>query len=368
MNSVGDQNQSCCLRYIFRALCLGTLLLLATTATAQRNCIPVDLTQVASTDLDETIEAIGTLEARQEVILKPELSGIIDEVHFEEGNAVEQGQLLFSIEDDTYQAQLRAKEALLQQHRAQLSNQRRNFERRKRLFQQQQVSEEVRDEAETQLKIAQAQVRRLQAEIDEFREVLEDTRIRAPFAGIVGELLVDPGNWVDAGTPLAAVTQNDPLHIAFTLPEKSSGRVQTGQLARVLIPAYPKKHFEGRVFFISPRIESSSRSLLVKAILDNSRQELKPGGFASVQLKVGTRRNVPVIPEEALIPTRTGYMVFTVQDEQAHARQVEIGLRRPGTVEIRSGLEAGETVIRAGHESVQEDDRVCPAKPKQAKE
>ena len=368
MNSVGDQNQSCCLRYIFWTLCLGTLLLLATTATAQRNCIPVDLTQVASTDLDETIEAIGTLEARQEVILKPELSGIIDEVHFEEGNAVEKGQLLFSIEDDTYQAQLRAKEALLQQHRAQLSNQRRNFERRKRLFQQQQVSEEVRDEAETQLKIAQAQVRRLQAEIDEFREVLEDTRIRAPFAGIVGELLVDPGNWVDAGTPLAAVTQNDPLHIAFTLPEKSSGRVQTGQLARVLIPAYPKKHFEGRVFFISPRIESSSRSLLVKAILDNSRQELKPGGFASVQLKVGTRRNVPVIPEEALIPTRTGYMVFTVQDEQAHARQVEIGLRRPGTVEIRRGLEAGETVIRAGHESVQEDDRVCPAKPKQAKE
>ncbi len=366
MKHTVEGTRASCAGRIFRLIGLSLLFFLSSSAMAQQNCIPVDLTEVAATDLEETLEAIGTLEANQQATLKPELAGTIVAVHFEEGSAVSKDQLLFSIEDDKYQAQLRAKEAALQQHKAELVNARRNFERRKRLFEKKQVSEEVRDEAETQLKIAQAVVQRLQSEIEEFKEILEDTKIRAPFDGIVGELLVDPGNWVDAGTPLASLTQNDPLHIAFTLPEKSIGRVKIGQRARIRVPASPKQHFDGRVFFISPRIEISTRSLLIKARLDNPDNRLKPGGFASVQLKVGTRNNVPVIPEEALIPTRTGYMVFSVREGQAHARQVEIGLRRPGKVEITSGLDTGQTIIRAGHEDVQEDDRICPAKPKQA--
>ena len=314
-----------------------------------------------TTDLEETIAGIGTLEARQKATLKPEIAGVIEQVHFEEGSQVRKGQLLFSIEDDTYQAQLRAKEAALAQARAELANQKRVYDRRERLFAQNQISEEVKDEAETRLETANATVNRLLAEIDQIKETLEDTRIRAPIDGIAGELLVDAGNWVDAGTPLAPIVQSKELDIAFTLPEKFTGSVQTGQQARVRVPAYPDRAFQGRVFFVSPQIAVSSRTLLVKARLQNQEGMLRPGGFASVELQVGIRSNIKVIPEQALIPTRTGYMVFVVQDGRAHGREVEIGLRKPGTVEIKKGLEKDQTIIRSGHINVHEGARVCQA-------
>jgi membrane fusion protein (multidrug efflux system) len=332
-----------------------------TAADAQKDCIPVELTEVETTDLEETIEGIGTLEAKQRVTIKPELAGTIEQVHFEEGSTVEKGQLLFSIEDAMYQAQHRAKEAALAQARAELSNQRRVYERRKRLYSQNQISEEVKDEAQTRLETAKATVNRLLAEVDQIQETLEDTRIRAPFSGRMGELQIDPGNWVDIGTPLTTIIQSHELHIAFTLPEKFIGQVETGQLARVRIPAYPDKRFQGRVYFVSPQIEVSSRTLLVKAVLQNRNEALKPGGFASIQLQVGIRENVLVIPEEALIPTRTGYMVFAVQNGRAHGRQVDIGLRKPGMVEITSGLDKGQEIIRTGHINVHEGARVCSA-------
>ncbi|MDZ7762172.1 MAG: efflux RND transporter periplasmic adaptor subunit [Desulfovermiculus sp.] len=343
--------------------CLLCLIFVVSTssAMAQKDCIPVDLTQVDTTDLEETIEGIGTLEAKQRVTLKPEVSGTIEEVHFEEGSPVDKGQLLVSLEDDMYQAQYRAKEAALAQAQAELTNQRRVFERRQRLFAQNQISEEVKDEAETKFETAKATVNRLEAEQDQIRETLEDTRIRAPFPGRMGELLVDPGNWVDIGTSLSTVTQSRELRIAFTLPEKFIGQIQTGQLARVRVPAYPERHFQGQVYFISPQIEASSRTLLVKANMDNPEEVLKPGGFASVQLQVGIRENVLVIPEEALVPTRTGYMVFAVQDGRAHGREVDIGLRKPGKAEITGGLQEGQDIIRSGHINVQEGAQVCPA-------
>ncbi|MFP4049795.1 MAG: efflux RND transporter periplasmic adaptor subunit [Desulfovermiculus sp.] len=341
---------------------LGLMFLIQSTlATAQEECIPVDLTEVRTTDLEETIEGIGTLEARQRVTLKPEIAGVIEQVHFQEGSPVSKGELLFSIEDSTYKAQLRAKEAALAQAKAELAHRKRIYDRRKRLFAQNQISEEVKDEAETKLETARATVSRLLAEIDEIKEVLKDTKIRAPFDGITGELLVDAGNWVDAGTSLTSVVQIDELDISFTLPEKSIGRVQRGQKVRVRVPAYAGRNFEARVSFVSPQIASGSRSLLVKAKLDNPDRDLKPGGFSSVQLQVGVRSDVPVIPEEALIPTRTGYMVFVVEEDQAQGQSVEIGLRKPGQVEIAQGLSKGQTIIRTGHEDVQEGDRVCSA-------
>ncbi len=330
-------------------------------AADDKDCIPVDLTQVRTTDLEETIEGIGTLEAKQQAVIKPELAGIIEQVHFEEGSPAQRNQLLFSLEDDTYQAQLRAKKAALAQAQAELANQRRVYKRRQRLFAQNQISEEVKDEAETKLETAKATVNRLQAEMDQIQETLEDTRIRAPFAGQMGELLVDSGNWVDAGTALASIIQSREMDIAFTLPEKFIGRVRTGQQARIQVPAYPERSFQAQVFFVSPRIQADSRTLLVKANIENRDGALKPGGFASVQLQVGKRENVLVIPEEALVPTRTGYMVFAVKDKRAHGREVVIGLRKPGTVEIKDGLEKGQTIIRSGHINVHEGAKVCSA-------
>ncbi|MFW5901546.1 MAG: efflux RND transporter periplasmic adaptor subunit, partial [Thermodesulfobacteriota bacterium] len=221
-------------------------------------------------------------------------------------------------------------------------------------------TEAARDEAEARFKGLSAQVERLKAEIAGTRESLADTRIKAPFDGLIGERHVDAGEWVKAGTALAPLVQVERLKIAFTVPEKYAGRVAPGQTVEVHSAAASEKMVTGSVYFASPIIRQDTRTLLVKAYVNNPEATFLPGGFASVDLVLQVMKDRPVIPEEALIPTRTGYMVFVVdQSRRARGRSVEVGLRHPGIVEITKGVKPGDTVIQAGHISVKEGDRVC---------
>ncbi len=329
-------------------------------ATAADDCIPVKTAVVDSRDLRLTVGGIGTLEAVRQVMIRPEINGLLESVHFEEGNTVEKGELLYSIDDNKIRAELDAKQAALEESLANLDNARRIYQRRERLFKQDLGTEAERDEAQARYKALSAQVERIKAEIEGTREALADTRIKAPFAGLIGERHVDPGEWVSAGTGLSPLVQIDRLKIAFTVPEKYAGRIETGQQITARAPAAPEKEFDGTVYFVSPVIREDTRSFLIKAHIDNPEKTLLPGGFASVNLVLEVLRERPVIPEQALIPTRDGYMVFVVdEDGKARGQTVSIGLRKLGFVEITEGLSAGETVIRAGHISVKEGDPVC---------
>ncbi|MFW6334088.1 MAG: efflux RND transporter periplasmic adaptor subunit [Desulfosalsimonas sp.] len=323
------------------------------------SCATVDRAEVKTRDLEEIIRAIGSTEAFQKVTVRPEIKGVIESIHFEEGAQVKKGDLLFSIDDAKVRAELRARQAALGEAEANRENARLIFERRQRLYEKKQISEEERDEARTGYQALQSQVKRVEAEIENIKETLKDTRVRAPFDGIAGEHHVDAGQLVDTATNLTSVVQTDRLKIAFTTPERYLGDIKTGQEIRLISPAYPEKKLPGTVYFLDPQIKPSTRSLNIKARADNTDNLLRPGGFVSVELIAGVREDALVIPEEALIPTRRGYMVYTIEDSRASGREVEIGLRRPGIVEITDGLEKGETIVQAGHISLAEGDRVC---------
>ena len=329
-------------------------------ALAQDSCVPVQTATVETRNLKDTVRGIGTLEAIQEVVIRPEINGLLEAVHFEEGSRVEKGERLFSIDDNKIREQLNAKKAALEEARANLENARLVYNRRQRLYKQDLGTEAARDQAEARFKALSAQVERLKAEIAGTRESLADTRIKAPFDGLIGERHVDAGEWVKAGTALAPLVQVERLKIAFTVPEQYAGRVAPGQTVEVRATAAPEKKVTGSVYFASPIIRQDTRTLLVKAYIDNPDATFLPGGFASVDLVLEVMKERPVIPEEALIPTRTGYMVFVVdQSRRARGQNVEVGLRHPGTVEIIKGVKPGDTVIQAGHISVKEGDRVC---------
>ena len=329
-------------------------------AFAQDSCVPVQTAAVETRDLKETVRGIGTLEAIQEVMIRPEINGLLEAVHVEEGSRVKKGERLFSIDDNKIREQLRAKKAALEEARANLKNARLVYNRRERLYKQDLGTEAARDEAEARFKALSAQVERLKAEIAGTRESLADTRIKAPFDGLIGERHVDAGEWVKAGAALAPLVQVERLKIAFTVPEKYAGRVAPGQTVEVQAAAASKKMVTGSVYFASPIIRQDTRTLLVKAYINNPEAVFLPGGFASVDLVLEVMKDRPVIPEEALIPTRTGYMVFVVdQSRRARGQSVEVGLRHPGIVEITQGVKPGDTVIQAGHISVKEGDRVC---------
>ncbi|MBS3757273.1 MAG: efflux RND transporter periplasmic adaptor subunit [Desulfobacterales bacterium] len=326
---------------------------------ADNSCIPVETAKVVEMDLERTVQGIGTLEAIQQVMIRPEVNGVIESVHFREGSRVKKGDLLFSMDDNKIIDQLQARQAALAEARANLENAELVYNRRERLYRQKLGTEEARDEARAKYRALSATIDRIKAEIEGIKETLADTKIKAPFAGIIGERYVDPGEWVDIGTRLAPLVETDRLKIAFTIPEKYLGQAKTGQTIKLRTPAFPDRDFIGAVYFVSPLIREDTRSLMVKAYVDNPNLRLSPGGFGAVELIVDILEQKPVVPEEALVPTRTGYMIYTIKDGKALGRDVKIGLRHPGTVEIRKGVTPGETIIKSGHIAVSEGDTVC---------
>jgi len=353
------QRQSICSKSLLGIVLGLALLLFASPVLGQKDCVHVELVEVGQKDLPVILNGIGTLQAVQEVTVKSEIGASVQKVHFRDGQRVQEGELLVSLDAAKLQKRLQARKAGLREAEARMENAKRTYKRQQSLYDRGLGSEEARDEALTAYTAARAQVERLESEIEEIEENLLDTRIRAPFGGILGESMVESGDVVKAGSPLVPLTRNDDLEVAFTVSEKHLSQVTRGQKVSLSLPGFPDRTFNGEISFLNPVIAQGTRSLRIKATVENDKARLLPGGFASVRLTVDHRENATVIPEEALIPTRKGYMVFIVRNGKAQARNVQIGLRKPGIVEIREGVEPGASVITTGHISVQDGDRIC---------
>ncbi len=326
----------------------------------ERPPVAVELAPAATVNLLDTVRGGGTLEPVQKVEIKPEASGKVKAVHFQEGGFVSENKLLFELEEQKLLRRLSAQEAALEEARAEADNLRRNYQRFSMLRQQEVISEEEYDRIRTDLDAAEARVRRLRAEVEHVREEIHDTIIRAPFDGYVSERLVDPGTFVSKGEILTVLYQVDPLKISFFLPEKYAGRTSLGQEVRITVSAYPDETFSGKVGYISPSIDESTRKFRIRANIANPEQKLRPGFFARAVLILGLREESVVVPEKSLVPIRDGYMVFTVDKENNRARtqRVSIGMRRPGLVEILDGVSRNDTVVAAGHMQLEDGSQV----------
>jgi len=309
--------------------------------------VAVETATVRRSDFLEDVTGIGTLLAVEVVRIRPEVSGIIREIRFREGERVEIGALLFLLDDDKLRRELAANLAALESARASLENARRSYQRFWRLYERRTVSRDELDQRETEFSVAQAEVDRLAAQVALDRERMEDMRIRAPMAGSLSQRNVDVGDYVEEGDELVTL-YSDRLEISFDVPERYMGRVRLGQPVRITVTAYPEREFEGRVSFVSPSVDVETRKFTVKALVGDPKALLKPGAFATARLVLDVREDRPAVPESALVATREGYLVFVVHDGKAVMRPVDIGLRRTGLVEVRQGLEVGQEVVVAG--------------------
>ncbi|MDY0169466.1 MAG: efflux RND transporter periplasmic adaptor subunit [Thermoguttaceae bacterium] len=316
---------------------------------SERPVVPVAIATMEAVTLKETISGVGTLEASAQVEISPEIPGRIRAIHFEEGGFVEEGDVLFELDDDRLRHERDARRAALRAAEVRAANARRIFERRQQLRDRAVFTEEAIEEAEADLHTAVAERDRLEAEVALIERGLEETKILAPFAGVISHRKVDRGAHVSIGRSLAQFYQVDPLEMNFWLPERHLGRVRRGQTVAVAVAAYPDREFAGVVEFVGPAVDPSTRQFLVKAIVPNEEHHLKPGLFAAASVVVGERKDRPVIPDVALVATRRGYMVFVVKEEVAVAREITTGLRQEGLVEIVEGLAVGEQVVREGH-------------------
>lgn len=314
---------------------------------------PVE-TSVARLDtLAVNVEAVGSLEARARVELRPESSGRITAILVEEGEEVREGEVLLRQDQNKLEAEVQAARAAVSRAEAEFQNFRRQVERNDSLLAHGAISQQAYDDLQTRFSSAEAGLEEARAALALRRERLEDATVRAPFAGRVGARQVDQGQYVSTGDPLFVIVDDDPLEIRFSVPERYLGQLRNGIPVEVAVQNLPERRFQGRVDFISPYVEPSSRTVALKALIPNPASELRAGQFANVLVEL-EQRSAVVVPEAAVIPRQEGSSVFVVEGGRAARRQVETGLRREGLVELRSGVSAGDTVIVAGYQRLSE--------------
>lgn len=285
----------------------------------------------------ERLSLIGSIAANEQVEIRSEIEGTVERIGFEEGQRVEEGQLLVQLDESKYGAALAETEASFELSRA-------NYERAKELNRDQLISLQEFDQFAATFSANEATLALR-------RRQLRDTKILAPFEGIVGIRLVSPGQVISRNTPLTYLVDLDPVKVEISVPERFLGTIQVGQTLDLKVAAWPDEVFTGTVFFIAPFVDPDTRTALIKARVDNPDLRLKPGMFASLELSLKVRENSIVIPEVAvnqvLEGNRANIMIVDA-DKKAQVRQVKIGLRLESKVEIAEGLEPGELVIVEG--------------------
>jgi membrane fusion protein (multidrug efflux system) len=296
--------------------------------------IAVEAVEVAIDRVVDAMTVTGNLRSDESANISTEIEGRVQGVHFTEGQAVEQGALLFTLDDTVYRAELATAEANLQ-----LSE--RNSERAVELLQRNAGTVRARDEATAQLAINRA-------EVDLARARLDKTRITAPFAGVVGLREVSVGGYVEPGQDLVNLEDIDPIKVDFPVPERALSAIEVGQPIEVTVDAWPGRTFEGEVYAINPKVDAQGRSIAVRATIDNQERLLRPGLFAAVRLITARREAALLVPEQAIFAQQGKPHVYKVVDGVARLTAVTLGGRRVGQAEVTAGLAAGDVVVTAG--------------------
>jgi membrane fusion protein (multidrug efflux system) len=299
----------------------------------------VALAPVRSERVSQKLEALGNARANESVDISSKTSNIVTEVRFRDGEKVTRGQVLVQLDDAQTRADVAAAEAALNESQAQ-------FNRSRELLNTQALSKSQFDQLEATLKSNRARLAAANARLD-------DTVIRAPFSGHVGLRRVSVGSLISPGTVITTLDDTSVIKLDFSVPENSLATLRRGLAVRATAPAFPGRNFSGTVSSIDSRVDVNTRSVTVRALLSNEDGALKPGMFLNVTL-ANDDRDALVIPEEALTPEAERQYVYVVDGNKAQRREVQIGARRPGFVEVMSGVQAGEKVVIEGTQKVRD--------------
>ncbi len=294
----------------------------------------VSVQQPVPGEWQEDITIVGSLTASQSALVSAEVAGLLTDMHVRDGQSVERGQILFSLDSATLVAELKKAQALVQ-----LRNE--EIKRVQSLFERGVGSQYDLDKAVAELATAQANE-------DYARAQLAKASIRAPFAGSVGIRKINPGNYVKEGESLIEIVQLNPVMLDFHVPETALSIVMKDQNIDVQIPAL-NKTVSARVIAIEPGMTQSTRSVLVRATIDNTDLSLRPGLFARVSLPLDDTESVLWVPESALFYNADKTWLLLNNEGAARRVPVDTAGFRDGRVAIRSGLQRDAQVVVGGH-------------------
>ncbi len=317
--------------------------------------IPVVATPVRTENLALEVEALGTAKASESVDITAKVTNLVTAIRFTEGQQVRRGDVLVELDGEQARADLAVANAALKESTSQLQRSRELYETK--VLSDQQIEQIEATYAANRARVAAAQSR------------LSDTVIRAPFNGRVGLRRVSVGSLVAPGAVITTLDDTSSIKLDFTVPERVVAAMQAGLTLEATSVAYPGKTFSGKVASVDSRVDPSTRSVIVRAIVPNDEGLLKPGMFMNVRLARGAA-DVLVVPEEALVPEQGDVFVYVVKDDKVAKRRIQPGPRTVGSVQVTDGLQTGELVVTEGTQKLRDGANVTlvesQAAPKRA--
>ncbi|PAU82296.1 efflux transporter periplasmic adaptor subunit [Halovibrio salipaludis] len=324
---------------------------------------PVSVTEVQTEDVTIREDYAGRVRGAREVAVRARVEGVLEERLYDEGKVVKQGQPLFRIDPEPFEVALQAAEAQLQSARADLNQAEREWNRVSSLYEKNAVSERERDNAQSAFELAQAQVAVAEAEVERAELELGYTDVEAPVTGVTGLETQSEGNLIERGTELTHITQMNPVHVRFALPENDAAArrrareaMQSGSngdhrsTAKLILPDGSEYEHTGTIDFTASTIDPETGTVTARAVFPNKEQRIVPGQFVRIRVKLNTLEDVMTVPAKAVSDGGNGGLqVFVLDDDnKAQPRSVETGQVVDGRRIITDGLEAGERVVVGG--------------------
>jgi membrane fusion protein (multidrug efflux system) len=315
--------------------------------------VPVVATAARTEQLSLEVEALGTAKANESVDITAKVSNLVTAIRFDEGQQVRKGEVLVELDSEQARADLAVANAALKESTSQLKRSRELYATK--VLSDQQIEQIEATYAANQARVAAARSR------------VSDTVIRAPFEGRVGLRRVSVGSLVAPGAVITTLDDTRTIKLDFTVPERVIAAMRAGLELEATSAAYPGEVFTGRVDSVDSRVDPSSRSVTVRAMVPNDKGLLKPGMFMNVRLARGAAAAL-VVPEESLVPEQGDVFVYVVRDGKAEKRKIIPGNRTVGSVQVTAGLKDGELVVTEGTQKLRDGANVTlvdsPAAPK----
>ena len=317
----------------------------------QQQAVVISTAKVKETNWTPHLTAVGSLTAVNGVNVSTEVAGMVVGIFFKSGQSVNKGDILVQLDDLIDQQTLNT-------NAAQLNLDKLNYERQLQLAQSKSTPQSDVDQAQAKMLQSQASVATAEVQIDK-------KKIKAPFSGKIGIRQINLGEYVTPGQPVVTLQAMDPLYVDFALPEQYLPKLRVGQEIQIMVDAYPKKIFKGKIEAINSAVDISTRSIQIRAVVPNPKTQLYPGIFANVAILLPEQKKVLTIPQTGVAYSLHGDTAFVItpggKDDsgkpilRAKQRNIVLGEQIGNQVIVKEGLKEGQEVVSSGQLKVQPD-------------
>jgi len=309
--------------------------------------MPVEVATVNTGGMTDQFEAVGTIEAMEEVTIVSEIDASVVSLPFKEGSFIKKGELIAQLDDSQLMAEVNRTEALYNQSKS-------SYNRIKTIVEQNVGTQQGLDDALASLKVAEANLELSKARFNK-------TKIVAPFSGMVGTRDVSIGTFLRTGQEITELANLDEIRIKFSVPERFLAKLIIGAEVIVSSNVYPGYQIKGNLIAIEPILDSQTRNVQVVAKMKNPGQRFRPGMSANVSVVLSERPEALTVPNESVFANGNQSFVFMIKaDSTVSLLPVTLGSQTADNVEIINGLQEGMQVVRAGHQKLFEGAKVMP--------